>query len=351
MSRKRKTNKDLPERVYLKHGAYYFVTPENKWIRLEKTKAEMYKTLMELEIRPTGGYNVESLWNDFESDAVSKLSPPTQNGYSTAIKQILKVFGHMMLDEIKPSDIAKYLLVRGKKAPTTANREIAVLSSMYTYAVSLGHCERNPCLRVKRHKLAARSRRVEDWELREFRRVCNEQLDCYCELKELTGLRMTDMLLLSLANIKKGGLYVRPNKTKNSTGEPREYIWTDDLRAVIERIKRLPRPVNETRLFVNMHGKPYINAKLEAPGFSDIWRKTMKKALLETELREPFQEKDIRAKTATDADEKGQNATALLGHGDKKTTERYIRHKKVKRIMPLIRDTGEDHSEDFSEGE
>lgn len=28
--------KTLPERVYFKHGAYYYVTPEKQWIRLGK---------------------------------------------------------------------------------------------------------------------------------------------------------------------------------------------------------------------------------------------------------------------------------------------------------------------------
>ena len=34
MGRIRKTRKDLPPRVYLKHGAYYFVHLSGKWVRL-----------------------------------------------------------------------------------------------------------------------------------------------------------------------------------------------------------------------------------------------------------------------------------------------------------------------------
>lgn len=74
MSRKRKTNRDLPQRVYMKHGAYYFVTPENKWIRLGKTKGEMFRSLADLEINPSGGYTVTSLWNDFAAEQLPKLS-------------------------------------------------------------------------------------------------------------------------------------------------------------------------------------------------------------------------------------------------------------------------------------
>ncbi len=61
----------------------------------------------------------------------------------------------------------------------------------------------------------------------------------------------------------------------------------------------------------------------------------MKRALVETELSERFQERDIRAKTATDADDSGQNATTILGHADTGITKRYIRSKQVKAVMPL----------------
>lgn len=337
--------------MYYKHGSYYYVTPapENKWINLGKTKAEMYKGLATLHIQPSGGYTVESLWKDFSEDELPKKSPATQTGYVKSSKQVLKVFKDLLLDQITSPHIAKYLLIRGKKAPTCANQEIGLLSTMYTYAVAMGRAERNPCLRVKRHKLLPRDRLVEDWEFEEFRKVCSEQLDCYCELKELTGLRMTDMLLLTTANIKKSGLYIRPSKTQNSTGERREFIWTADLRAAIDRILKLPRPKTETRLFVNKNGKPFLDAKLRAPGFGYIWRKTMKKALAETELLEPFQEKDIRAKTASDAGRTGQDATAILGHEDSRTTRRYIRHKQVNRVKPLDRNAKEKDSNECSE--
>jgi hypothetical protein len=74
---------------------------------------------------------------------------------------------------------------------------------------------------------------------------------------------------------------------------------------------------------------------LTSPDFNRIWRKTMKKPLAETRLSELFQERDIRAKTATDADDAGQNATEILGHGNSLTTKIYIRSKQAKRVAPL----------------
>jgi len=337
MGRKRKSNKDLPQRVYKKHGAYYLVTSENKWIKLGNTKSEMYKALAELDVRPTGAFTVESLWSDFCQDRLPDLAHSTQRGYKKAAKMFLKTFGHMLPGEIKSSDIAKYLLVRGRKAKTCANAEIQILSVMYTYAVSLGHVEFNPCMRVKRHKIGPRERYVEDWEFDEFKSVCDEFMGAYLELKYLTGLRQTDMLLLTMANIKDEGLYVRPNKTQNSTGETRIFVWTPDLRAAVERIENLPRPKFSLHFFVKKNGTPLIDEEFNIAGFGYRWGKIMDKALKETKLSTRFQEKDIRAKTATDADDDGQDATSILGHEDSRTTRIYLRGKKIKRVKPLER--------------
>ncbi len=303
----------------------------------------MYKTLADLDIRPSGSFTVKSLWNDFCQDHLPSLSFPTQRGYQKAAKMFLKTFGHMLPSEVKPSDIARYLLVRGRKAKTCANAEIRVLSVMYTYAMSLGHVELNPCMRVKRHKIGPRERYVEDWEFEEFRSVCDEFMDAYLELKYLTGLRQTDMLLLTMANKKDEGLYVRPNKTLNSTGETRIFVWTPDLRAAVERVGKLPRPKFALHFFVKKNGIPFINEEFEISGFGYRWRKIMAKALKETKLSTRFQEKDIRAKTATDADadadadDDGQDATSILGHEDSRTTRIYLRGKKIKRVKPLER--------------
>lgn len=40
----------LPTRVYLKHGAYYYVTlPERQWVRVGKSESEMYAALAKIK--------------------------------------------------------------------------------------------------------------------------------------------------------------------------------------------------------------------------------------------------------------------------------------------------------------
>ncbi|RLW62235.1 MAG: hypothetical protein B6D70_07675 [gamma proteobacterium symbiont of Stewartia floridana] len=337
MGRKRKSNKDLPQRVYFRNGAYYFVSPppQSKWIRLGKKKGEMYAALARLNLTDIPCFTMRDVWKRYAEEVLPGKAISSQLANKAEAEKLLAVFGDMHPDAIKPQDIAEYLDVRGKNAPTKANREIGLLSHMFTKAVRWGVAERNPCLRVERNKTRPRERYVEDWEFEEFLKVAPEQLTCYLELKYLTSLRKTDLLLMTFASIKDEGIFVRPSKTKNSAGEPRLFVWNDDLREVIERIKRLPRPVTCQYLFCRQDGRPLIEADYTTPAFGYLWQKTMKKALAETELLERFQERDIRAKSATDADDQGIDATELLGHGDRRTTKIYIRGKKAKRVQAL----------------
>lgn len=75
------------------------------------------------------------------------------------------------------------------------------------------------------------------------------------------------------------------------------------------------------------------------------------KVLKETSLVNRFQEKDIRAKTATDADDDRQNATEILGHEDSRTTRIYIRSKQIKRVSHLIINSGNTDTPENSKGE
>lgn len=52
-------------------------------------------------------------------------------------------------------------------------------------------------------------------------------------------------------------------------------------------------------------------------------------------LVERFTEHGIRAKHATDADEQGFDATTNLQHSDRRTTQSYLRAKKVLRVSTL----------------
>ena len=55
-----------------------------------------------------------------------------------------------------------------------------------------------------------------------------------------------------------------------------------------------------------------------------MWQRFMNRVLTETDVKEPFTEHDLRAKSASDA-ESLAHARALLSHADERTTERVYR--------------------------
>ena len=277
MGRKRTSNKGLPQRVYLKHGAYYFVTQNGKWIRLGKTKQKMFTALASMNLTQQPCFTMKDVWKRYKAETLPTKAISSQKSNLKEIKNLLAVFGNMHPDSIKSKHVAEYLDVRAKTAPTTSNREVGLLSHMFTKAIRWGVSEHNPCRGVERNKTRHRDRYVEDWELDEFKKVCPELLDCYVDLKYMTSLRKTDLLLMTFDQIIDVGIYVKPSKTKNSVGDARIYEWNPDLKEVIERIRRLPRPVTSTYLFCQSNGKPFINEDYTTPNFGYIWQKTMKK--------------------------------------------------------------------------
>jgi integrase len=63
----------------------------------------------------------------------------------------------------------------------------------------------------------------------------------------------------------------------------------------------------------------------------------MRRALDKGLLKERFTEHDIRAKTLTDADERGQDAQRLAGHKSRAMTDRYIKTRRIEKVKPLAR--------------
>lgn len=66
--------------------------------------------------------------------------------------------------EIRPMHITKYLDIRGIKAPIRANREISLLSHIFSYAMRWGQIDRNACLGVAKHPEKGRDRYISDQE-------------------------------------------------------------------------------------------------------------------------------------------------------------------------------------------
>src|SRR5262245_58545890 len=80
-------------------------------------------------------------------------APRTTARYTSASKPLIKVFGAKQLHAITPDDVEKFKTERMKReeknrAPVSVNGDLACLSALYTYFVSLEVIAVNPVSRV-----------------------------------------------------------------------------------------------------------------------------------------------------------------------------------------------------------
>ena len=128
-------------------------------------------------------------------------------------------------------------------------------------------------------------------------------------------------------------LYVRPRKTRRSSGKAQEWVIDDDLRAALDACLDLhktptrkdgkpgrPRVAGQ-HLFCTRKGQPYT-----PDGFASIWQRWMRKALKETRLDQRSSERSIRTFVGSHS-ESDQDAADRLGHSSTTTTKRHYRER------------------------
>ncbi len=120
---------------------------------------------------------------------------------------------------------------------------------------------------------------------------------------------------------------VRPDG-RLSQGKALLIEWSDELRAVIDAARKMP-PRFRQAIICNKQGRHY-----SVSGFNSIWYRYMQKAVNDPEnpLKEPFQFRDLRAKSASD--DTAEAATARLGYTSSQITERIYR-RRARRVKPL----------------
>ncbi len=321
MGRRRLSRLDLPQRVYFIHGAYYFFVKGGKPIHLGRDFAVAMAQWASLVGTPKQLATLADVMDRYLLEVAPLKAPRTYKDNIIEMRLLRAAFGHMRPNEVTPPDVYAYMDARG--APVRANREKALLSSVFSHAIRWGVAASNPCRLVKRNPEKRRERLPEVVELRAFKAVAGEFLAAYIDLKYMTGLRKGDLLSLRLENLTDEGIALQQRKNRKRL----VILWTPDLREVVARAQALPRRAKSAYLFATHAGKPYSTS-----GFDSIWQRTMRRALSSGILAQRFTEHDIRAATGS-ADP--QNAQARLGQKNKSSTDAYLRSKAVTRIEPL----------------
>ena len=187
-----------------------------------------------------------------------------------------------------------------------------------------GVVDENPCKQIRKQRPKPRSRYVTGVEYDGAYQAMSPMFQCAMDLAVLTGLRPGDLLSLTRENLTDDGIEIATSKT----GKALLIEWSAELRCVVKRAQK-QKPQVRQPIICNKQGKCYT-----VDGFNSIWYRNIRKATADSEnpLDEPFQFRDLRAKSASD--DVLEAASRRLGHSNSEITQRVYRRKPVK-VRPL----------------
>lgn len=313
MGRRRKHQTFLPQRMYQRRGAYYYVA-QGVWHPLGKDYGEALRQWADFEGRKTPkGKTVADALAYYLRAKTPELSPATIAGYTLSARKLTEKFGAMRLEELKPEHVTQHL--RRAKAKVSANRDKALLSAAYNWINGEGWLATvgyNPA-RVKRNKESPRRRYVTDAELDALLAAAPPQIAVMIDLAAITGIRRADLIRIRLADAKADGLHV----TQGKTNKRQVFEWTPGLTRLVDAARALNPAIGSLWLFParRKHGQ-HISAS--------VLRKAWEAARRAAGLPDVHWH-DLRRKAGSDAAH--GDAQALLGHADGRITERHYRAK------------------------
>ncbi|OOZ39682.1 hypothetical protein [Solemya elarraichensis gill symbiont] len=163
--RKRKFDRDLPQRVY-KHGKKYrFVPKKGKKIVLGETKVEALRKYAEL-YADAGLLTMEGVLEKYRLEELPKKAIKTQKDQSAQLDRLSAAIGHIPPESLTPQLVTQYLDYRGKTAQIAANRELALVRHVCKVCVARwGFMPNNPCREVQAF---TRNREIESSPTKNF---------------------------------------------------------------------------------------------------------------------------------------------------------------------------------------
>lgn len=309
--RKRKNNRHLPQCVYQKHGAYYYVK-SGKWVRIG---TDLPTALQEYARLTTQGRGIADIVDRVISDAEKRVKHNTLTQYRQAADAIKQAFIDFSPAQVKPQHVFQFMDYH-RATPNMANRMRSVLKMAFDFAVRSGECHSNPVISVPRYKEAKRDRYITHAEFMAIYNAGSATLRSIMDIAYLTAQRIGDVLAIRLSDITDEGILFRQEKT----GKRLLVRDSTELSEAVTRAKALHgRKITATYLLGQRNGK--IRRYSGVKGL--FQRAAAKTGVVDVTLH------DIRAKSITDAKRQGLDPQALAGHTTEAQTVRYIRDRET----------------------
>jgi integrase len=162
---------------------------------------------------------VAALCERFEQDYLPRKRASTQRVYRQQIAaDILPAIGRMKVAAVSHADIDALHHKLSARAPTHANRVLAVLSKMFSLSIRWGWRTDNPCRGIERNQERKRHRYLSGTELARLTAALAELRDVRAanavRLLLLTGARRGELLAARWADFDlEAGVWIKPGAT------------------------------------------------------------------------------------------------------------------------------------------
>ena len=334
MGRRRKSNRHLPQRVYVHGKSFRFVPRSGPKVTLGPVDDFAGMLRKYAEIMAGGDEPRFDTLGGVMDHYLLEVSPTkcaeTERKEQTKMARLRRAFGAFRPGELAQADAYQYMYVRARKYPTAAVREIELLSHVCAQAPKWSHqWPPNPLFRMEKIKLPSRDRYPTNAEYLAVWELAPPMVRAAMDLAMLTGLRRGDILGLTRANMTDAGLLVKPGKTRHSSGVELLFEWSPALRDVLRRALAERPQVRQAIICVTRGAN--VGRAYTGSGFDKAWQRLMRRYVAAG--GEAFQFRDLRRKSASDEVD-AATASARLGHSSQAITDRVYRVK-PKKVRPL----------------
>lgn len=344
MRRKNAANLDLPPRMIrrnatLKSGkiwtGYYYngrdANGKRKEIPLggDLDQAKVEWARLERRTPPKPNHLLGSLFDRYVKEIIPTKGLRTQSDNMKELKQLRKAFEKAPIDSITPQVVAQYRDARTAKV--RANREIALLSHMFTIAREWGLTSNaNPCFGVRRNKEKPRDYYAGEIVWNAVYTEAVQELKDAMDLAYLTGQRPADVLKVATTDLNADFLMVKQGKTEKKLRLRLEDAGVQSaLSAFINDLqeRRALAGIKTSTLITNTSG-----LRMSQQMLRNRWDEAREKAAIKAGadgdsslavLIREFQFKDIRPKAASEIEL--THASRLLGHSTEEMTKKVYR--------------------------
>lgn len=340
--RRTTTPNDLPGRVYPKHGSWYWVPKidgKAKWIKLcgfADGEAKMLSRLSEEKKKvEAGGYSgdLPQRVKEYIEAKKPQLAESWREEWARQGDAIKTYFKEWNVEQVDPAAVNDFLMDNWPDKIPTQRIMRSWLSGFFGWCIMKRYVASNPCKEVKLKKPKKRKVYIPDDHFIAIRDALligddgkktptGDMMQCFVDLCYLVLQRSTEVRLLQKTQIDEHLIHFVPTKTEDSSGEAVDCAITPEIRAVLERAKKL-EPLSEY-IIRDKDGEPKT-----AKAVRDAWNDAKRRAGL---ADKPYTVKDILAKAMTDAEKAGYSKEELRiarAHTSVETTEIYLKDKQV----------------------